>query len=351
MDAVTGLTRAALVAAAAEVLDEHAGACVPVHRELGGQIADRLGIGSPGQIDGPGTDPGGDVTDRDIKPSNALDLGVWIDDPPRLVLDGRYLDRLLELPLGHVAVMLDGPEPGLDDARWDWRDLELLRQRLPDPEVDRILTTWIAPDAEALDELDRELPRLLDALGAHGLEGDVEPAGHWRERDVDGFRDLDGDGRRLDDAAAAIAEVLCGLHAEIIETTTFPGALRVVRILVEEIAARAAPGVRVRYVSQDYAVARRNEEPIAWDGPLGPERFALESREKAAAVLPARVELCSGAAAYRTVWPDGRDSLPVAIRTARGAGARLVRLWSSKWLARKDGHERRRARVLEGLAP
>jgi len=39
------LDRDALVAAAADVLDEHAGACLPVHRELAGRIADRLGFG------------------------------------------------------------------------------------------------------------------------------------------------------------------------------------------------------------------------------------------------------------------------------------------------------------------
>jgi hypothetical protein len=38
------IERAALVAAAAKVLDEDAGACLPKHRELGERIADRLGL-------------------------------------------------------------------------------------------------------------------------------------------------------------------------------------------------------------------------------------------------------------------------------------------------------------------
>lgn len=343
------IARTDVVDAVAQVLDDDARCCSPHHVELGRRVADLL---ADHLAPAPATSPEepAPAPHSDSPEVDRLDLGVWIDDPPSLVLDGRYLDRLLELELGHVAVMLDGPEPGLSDARWDWRALERLRRRLPD-EVEAILTCWISPQARALEELARELPPLVEALEADAVEGDHEPAGHWRESGVRGFRDEDRDGSRLDDAAEAIAQVLCSQPVEAVETTTFPGALRPVVPMLEALVRHAPPGMAVRYFSQDYAVARRGGVPVPWDGPLGPERMARESRAAAHLVLPQRVEVCSGFAAYRTTWPDGRDSIGPAIQTARDAGTRRVRGWSGKWLARMRGHERRRGAVsaYEGL--
>lgn len=335
------IDRTAIIAAVAAVLDEHADACDPVHRELGARIADRLGLATVSESET--VDPAAPPYVAPPAPNDALNLGVWIDDPPRIVLAGRYLDRLCELPISHVAVMLDGPKPGLGDQKWDWRDLERLFIRLPT--LDRVLTAWIPADADAVAELARELPGLLRALGTSTLELDAEGAGHWRERDVRGYEDADGDGKRLDDAARGIADALWAIDGlETIEVTSYPGMLARAALLVRELSALGP----TRYVSQDYAVATRDGVPQAWDGRHGPLRMATESRAKAASALPPEVELCSGAAAYRTTWPDGRDSMVPAIRASYRA--RLVRLWSSKWLCRKAGHERRRG-LLEELRP
>ena len=277
--------------------------------------------------------------------SDPLDLGVWIDDPPRLVLKPAYLDRLREMPLRHVAVMLDGPEPGLDDARWTEEDLARLADELPDH--DRYLTAWLAPDAEAIVELGQRLAGHIEALHARGFEGDVEPAGEWRERDVDGFRDLDGDGRRLDDAAEAIAEMLCDLPVGELELTTFPAAYRLVRVLVDALARQASPLTLLRIWLQVYPVLTRSGHQIAWDGRYGPVRWPREAQRdlRARFPIPERVELCTALSAYNDVWPIRGSSMLTAAEGAVHGGSPRLRWWSSKWFCRLAGHIRRRRAI------
>lgn len=332
-------TRARVVTAAARVLTERGSKAGANPLATAEAIADALDLRRHVVSEPP------PAAARDASPSpaaaTALDLGVWIDDPPSLVLDGPYLDRLLELPLGHVAVMVDGPIPGLGDARWDWRDLERLRRRLPD-RVYTVLTVWMAPQREAIDELAERVPRLLEALGSRVLEGDYEPAGHWQESGVSGYDDVDRDGRRLDDAVDALADMLLELDVEALETTTFPGALRLVAPLLERLAAWVGAGPELRYYGQHYPVRHRQGREIPWNDPLGPERFPGDAHAGAVRRLPPEVEVCAGLAAYDTDWPGGRDGLTPALRGARAAGAARVRYWSSKWLARKNGHAKRR---------
>jgi len=279
-------------------------------------------------------------------PQPPIDLGIWIDDPPRIVLREGYLDPLRSLPLSHVAVMADGPEPGLVDQRWDRRDLEALARALPHHH--RVLTLWVSAERRALDELVARVPGMLEALGSIVFEGDIEPIGHFKESDVRGFVDEDLDGRELDDAAAAIAQALVELPVCEIEVTTFPGALRVALSLLEELARRASPAQRVRLWAQLYAVLTRAVGAIAWDGRLGPVRFPRDGLVDLREQVPASVEVCAGLAAYDTVWPGHGESMLVAAESAILAGSPGARWWSSKWLCRKAGAQRRR-RQLERL--
>lgn len=277
--------------------------------------------------------------------SQKLDLGVWIDDPPRLVLKSWYLDRLRAMGLSHVAVMLDGPEPGLEDARWTASDLRQLAEALP--EHRRVLTTWVAPQKPTVSELGRKLPRLLDAFGAAGVELDVEPAGQFRERSVRGYVDADRDRSRLDDASADIARMLLTLPVCEIELTTFPGALRLMLSLAEELARCASDHVSLSAFMQLYAVRNRGSLKVGWDSALGPVRGPREGLENARQRLPERFEVQAGLAAWDTRWP-GRgpyESMTVAAQSAVEGRATALRYWSSKWLCRKRGHGAKRARL------
>ncbi|MEQ9080455.1 MAG: hypothetical protein RLP09_41705 [Sandaracinaceae bacterium] len=271
------------------------------------------------------------------------DLGIWLDDPPSVVLRPRYLDTLRQLPIQHLAVMADGPAPGLHDARWTTADLARLRAALRSRRL--ILTAWAAAHAKSTAELGQRLPALVDALEADGVEVDVEPVGDWSEGDVRGFEDIDRDGSRLDEASDALAAVLVSLPVPEIETTVFPGALRHVIPLLEALVATGTPKT-LRLWLQVYAVATRSGTPIAWNGKLGPMRFPREALADARARVPSDVEVCAGLAAYRTTWAEHGDSMTVAAQSAlMDGGPRRLRWWSGKWLTRLPGHEGRRARL------
>lgn len=265
-----------------------------------------------------------------------LDLGAWLDDPPRVVLRAAYLDALRELPLSHLAVMLDGPRPGLGDVRWTARELEQLAVALP--ELDFVLTAWAAPQAVAIGELRRELPELLDALGAAAIEVDTEPVGEWALRGVRGFEDAGGDKGPLDEAADALAEVLLGLGVDV-EVTVFPGALRHVRSLLRALSLRVGMDNALRLVLQLYSVRTRGSakapQLVEYASSLGPDRLPAEAITSARRTHPG-VELVAGLAAYDQRFPGRKpsDCMRAAVASASGTGVLRVRWWSAKHIVR-----------------
>ena len=247
----------------------------------------------------------------------ALDVGAWIDDPPRLVLTDRYLERLRGLRLGHVAVMLDGVRPGLVDARWTAADLERLRDALPQS-TRRIITTCPIPSRAHMAEMEDALPALLRAFGSNAVEHDLEPflGRGWDRAQVDGFLGLADAGREL------VSRTL-DAGAEHVEITTFPGAIP------GAVGAIAAAG---SLSLQCYPTAR---EGRTYDGPQGPARFPLAAIEAARKRFPG-VELVAGLPAYRQTWPGVAPdaAMAVALASAQAGGASVVRYWSAKWLCR-----------------
>lgn len=271
-----------------------------------------------------------------------LELGAWIDDRPSLVLERRYLDAIRALPLTHVAVMIDGPRPGLEDQYWRLGHLEQLRRALPDHE--RVLTVWAAPQLGAIEELGAQLPELVEALGASAIEVDTEPVGEWALRGVRGFRDEGGDKGALDEASDALAQVLAASRLPV-EVTVFPGALRNVRRLLEALVRELGPDGAVRLVLQAYPVRTRGPrskpELVEYSSALGPERLPRESILAARAAHPG-VELVAGLAAYdQRGWPGvaPADAMHAAVASAVATGCRRIRWWSVKHIVRLAGRK------------
>src|SRR5690606_36795313 len=125
---------------------------------------------------------------------------------PSLVLERGYLDAIRALPLSHQAVRLDGPKPGISDARWSPAQLEQLARALPDHEL--VLTAWGAPQQQAIDELAARLPSLILAGMPNAIEIEADPVGELALACVERNRDDGGDKGALDDAADALAEVV-----------------------------------------------------------------------------------------------------------------------------------------------
>lgn len=277
-----------------------------------------------------------------------LELGTWLDDRPSIALRPAYLDRLRALPLDEIAVMVDGPRPGLEDQRWRLPHLEQLARALPRHR--RTLTAWAAPQREAVDELGAQLPELLEALGASAVEVDVEPVGEWALRGVRGYRDEGGDRGALDEASEALADVLAATGLPV-EVTVFPGSLHRVRRLLEALVRR---GVRVSLVLQTYPVRTRGPRSapqiIEYDDALGPLRLPREALTAARDAHP-DVELVAGLAAYdQRGWPGVRpeEAMHAAVASAVSAGVRRARWWSVKHLCRLSAR-RYSAPALEAL--
>ena len=265
-------------------------------------------------------------------------LGVWLDDPPSLVLQPNYLGLLTDLGVDHLVVMVDGPEPGLDDARWDVGQLQRLRTMLP-AQIDLVPSIWPIPSRHFIENvLPNRLPAILQACHTSRLELDCEPAGDWTKGDLDGYQ-------TLEQCSHALWGVLRRAGVEFLDVTTFPAAVRHCAALLD-----ASKG---RLVLQTYAVTTRQGEDVGFESNLGPEKWTERGYQIARRSTDAPVAL--GIAAYRSKFPNRteahawRTQLRV-FRELEGV-ERVVRVWSSKWLCRKKGHARRRAELVKTLRP
>lgn len=268
------------------------------------------------------------------------DLGIYVDDPPRIVL--RDAPAILEAVPGitRFRIMVDGTEPGIDeDQRWKPRDLEALVElliKLGRDDIDRTIVFWAAATDDAVRDAERVLPDLVDACDADAVEGDFEGAGGWRTKGI-GYRALKRYAEKLDDALAWAR--MRGLR---IEGSTFPGHI--------ELTEHATFMPRCDVVNvQTYPVAwvkRRGKRRVcSWDGPLGPHRRVTNGLEKALEVLPDHVAITSALAAWRQRWLDPHrsalDTMSASYTAWEGVRAAnpervldVVSYWAWKWLLR-----------------
>lgn len=324
--------RSDIIAAVTAELDARAGQCREEHGAIAARVADRLGLHD--------LSPGGKSTSA--PDDEFVDLGLWIDDAPKLVLSAAYLDRLRALPLSHVAIMVERAGGGLD-LTWSGPQLAELAAALPDHE--RVLTLWPEPSAEYMARLRLALPGLLRALGrsprgCHIVEFDLEAL--WKRARVKGLASLAAAGAAL---VRVVHEVAAELGAEIeIEVTTFPAHL--------EASAKGAVLGEARLLLQSYAVAEARGEKRAWDGPLGPERRAYEDVVRVRAYAERGVEVCAGLAAWEQAdWPgEPEQAMALALASARRAGVRRVRWWSGRHVIGASAN-RYAARAIEAARP
>jgi hypothetical protein len=289
------VARTDVIDATRRVLDARAGECRAEHAEIGVAVADELGLRAP------------------LAPSiDALELGLWIDDSPRLALLRPYLDRLRALPLSHVAVMIDSTATGLD-ARWTARELAELAAAIPEMSI--VLTLWPEPTRAYVRQLERELPSLVAGAVARCVELDLE--GGWKVSKLEGYASMRAAGQAL------VAALLAAGVREY-EVTTFPAHA--------EAQERGAVHDEARLWLQTYPVAEARGEKREYSGPLGPERRPFEDVLRVRKNAEPGVEICAGLAAWaQDGWPgEPGEAMALALDSARRAGVRRVRWWSSK---------------------
>jgi hypothetical protein len=254
-------------------------------------------------------------------------LGVWLDDRPRTALDEAFFDELVRLHLDVVAVMVHRSTAGggpMWRPRWTAAQLDELRELAQPRGIELVLTTWPLPNRAQLETFARELPAMLEASAAVGLEVDTE--GNWTQARLEGYADMD-------EAAAALVDTLRAAAAPTgarLELTTYP--------LHPENGpeARVAPHMD-RLFPQAYSVAERKGRAVAWDGRLGPGGIQTLSVGRACqipGVTEGGPELALGLAAYDQTYPERTpaEAMQRALDRARALGAVELRYWSSKWI-------------------
>lgn len=239
------------------------------------------------------------------------DMGLWIDDPAPRVLSAPYLTRLRALPLSHVAVMIERSGAGLD-LTWTAAQLEQLASALPDHRI--VLTLWPEPTVSYMQLLGRRLPALVAAAVARAVEFDLE--GHWKIGKLSGFPRMGAAGDELVRIASTCAAEL--------EVTTFPAHL--------EASVRGSVRGERRLFLQTYSVAEARGETREWASALGPDRRPYEDVLRIQRTAEPTVEICAGLAAWeQSDWPgEPIDAMRRALDSARRAGVRRVRWWSSR---------------------
>jgi hypothetical protein len=259
-------------------------------------------------------------------------LGMWVDDSPSVALSESYFDKLMSLGLSTLAIMVHRSTAGSETSwrpRWSVSQLEQLRVLAEPRKISLVVTTWPLPSRALLSSFARELPPLMAAAGAVGLEVDTE--GNWLESRLDGYADMDEAARALVDM---LREVAAPSGARL-ELTTYP-------FHAENGAkAKVAPHMD-RLFPQAYSVANRQNKEVDWNEREGPgqlQTFSAARARSIARVAEGATKLGMGLAAYDQNFTGHTpiEALTLALDSARKAGVVEVRYWSSKWII---GHMR-----------
>jgi hypothetical protein len=202
--------------------------------------------------------------------------------------------------------------------------LAALRSFTTPRQMDIVLTTWPRPSKSLIASFASELPAMLTASGATGLEVDTE--GNWLDSKLDGYASMS-------DAAKALLDTLRSLaqpNKARLELTTYPFHPE------NGNEALVAPHMD-RLFPQAYSVANRRNGPIAWTDPEGPGRLQDSSAKRArtiAGVSAGRPGLAMGLPAYDQTFAGHTvaEAMQVALDAAIALQVSEVRYWSSKWV-------------------
>jgi hypothetical protein len=256
-----------------------------------------------------------------------MKIGLWVDDHPRVVTRGDYLDRVVDLGITSLAIMVDDFSLELADT-WALDDLRLIRQRaVVERDIEVGLTVCPYPTHDRIMTLFAMLGYMVDESGASFVEYDLES--NWRSRhgDLAAMGDLLVEMSRRD------------LHEKRdtrFEATTFPGHS-------EHTDLSTVARYCDRFFSQAYSVSIINGARQSWESQTrGPGRAQESAYKKARLAFECerkqdgRPAIGLGLPAWAQTWP--MRSIDKAMGLAYDKAIDLVdpvvglRYWSSKWV-------------------
>lgn len=262
-----------------------------------------------------------------------IDLGVWGDDPPAKMAKREYAEKLAELGVNHVALMMNKAIMSKHADPWDlrWKDrgedgwhddlIVEIAELYDEYDIRLVLTTWPIPSKAQIDEMAEAMVKLLTATGAMTWEVDVE--GNWRTRYLDGFESMGEAGKYLTDNMRWTAEeteaTTFGHHAELGRHPT------------------VTPHVDTMCV-QAYSVCERGGKPYPFNGYLGPGKHQDWIYKRA--VKAGANKITMGLAAYEQGFPgrSPQEAMQIAFDKSIELGVRSFRYWSTKWILGVQSH-------------
>ncbi len=272
---------------------------------------------------------------KDITRPGKVVMGVWGDDPPRLMTKDHYIQQLQDLQFSEVALMMNRANVSTHADPWDLRWRDKGEEGYHDDEIGEIselytsrgikltLTSWPRPSKSQIDEMCAAMVPLLKLTKAN-WEVDVE--GNWLTKHLEGFASMKSAGEYL---VKRMRETMveAGVPDGVLEATTFGhhaelGRHPTVTPLVDRVCV------------QGYSTSpRASGKVIRWKSYLGPgrhQRWILSRARKAGAK-----KVVMGLAAYRQRGFTGHsahEAMGVALDTTLSLGVHHVRYWSSKWI-------------------
>ncbi len=284
----------------------------------------------PGYAEPPQAHPG-DVT-----------IGVWGDDSAGRMSKASYADRLVELGISEVALMMNRANISKSADPWDlrwkdtgeegWDDDDLIGQiaaLYASRNIKLILTCWPRPDKAQIDEMCAAMVPLLRLTNAAAFEVDVE--GNWLVKHLKHFKSMKEAAEYL---ARSMKQALkdAGLEDAKTESTTFGHHAELGRHpTVTPLLDRACV--------QGYSTSPRQKGPVAWNSYLGPGRHQewIYNRARKAGAK----EVVMGLAAYKQSGFKGKnadEAMRAAYDKTVELGIRHIRYWSSKWILGSQSH-------------
>lgn len=258
-----------------------------------------------------------------------LSLGLWIDDPPRTVLNEGYFRSLVDCNIDTIAIMIDRSDRQWRST-WSEKQIDKVLRLAEDPAIEVVLTTWPYPDKEQIDEMAHGIGKLMYLGPVSAWESDLEF--NWKANQVRGFKRA-GKKSALDLAGDYFVDKVretCAVFNARFEMTSFT------QHTENGSKADVAPHCD-RLLVQAYSVRKRPGmiKKIPWDHTYGPGRmqaFTLDRTLTIPGVEDGKPELGCGLAAWSQRWQDHdpSEAMERALFVAMSYPLIDVRWWSSK---------------------
>jgi len=251
-------------------------------------------------------------------------VGVWVDDPPKLIREAHYWDRLVEHGITTAALMIESI--GHDfDPRLALPDFELIGRHCRDRDLELVLTIWPEPRVKWMGQFESRIRDFVRASGCSGIEVDTES--NWLKSELVGYPSL----KAAADELVRIIKQLATDYDVRSEITTYPAHQ-------EASGSALIAGDVNRLCIQAYSVYKRKvggiDQPVDWNSYLGPGGMQKYAYRRAKPLIDKGVKLVMGLAAYDQVWPGktGEEAMRVAWDQSLEYDPVEIRFWSSKWI-------------------